>query len=193
MTPQTQHTCLEILAGMLSPTQVWTEPTGQLFAYVMQNWSDDIALDAVRHAATHEQFRPSPATLRQIAARLSAESASPLPSLSQVRSEVRRLIAYHGERAGKAAHSHPIIAAVVEEFGDWYSLGRMSSDEVDNGFAGAYDRAVKHLHDEIAATMLHLPASERQGKLMLCARRREIPASRIINEKVPETAGTGTG
>lgn len=180
MTPQTQNTCLELLAGMLSPTQPWSEPTGSLYAYVMQNWSDDIALESVKHAAAHEQFRPSPATLRQIAAKLATEAAGPIPSITALRQEIRKLVVWHGERAASARHSHPLVSAIVEEMGNWRSMGRMNSDQVDDAFPAAYQRAVKHLYDEVASTLLHLPASERQGKLLLCAHRKTIPTALIL-------------
>lgn len=162
MTEETQTLCLEMLAGMQSPAQKWTEAVGSLYILAMQGWADDIAVQAVRHAALTEQYRPSPAVLRQIAARLVA----PVPPAAALRAEVRDLLVRHGgARAHLAPTSHPVVALLADELGGWRVLGRMETAQIDQAFPGAYQRAVAEFEAKAADELLALPPRERAARL----------------------------
>lgn len=136
MNAATQELCLNLLAGMNSK-QDWNEHVASVYALAMEGWDDDLALEAVKWAALNERWRPAPVELRAIAAR----RAAPPPSASAALTEVRRLICYHGSRAGSAPHSHPVIAAVADELGGWAEIGRRDAGELDAAFGGAFARA----------------------------------------------------
>jgi hypothetical protein len=182
MTPETQYRCLEYLSGMLSPSQGWSEAVASLYILAMEGWQDDVAERTVKHAALNEKWRPAPAELRQLAARLVLADMAPVPSPVATRDEIRTLIIRHGRQAIKAAHSHPLIAAVVDEMGDWASLCGRYTEDIDAAFPGAYQRAVAGLEASVAQTQLCLPEPERRLLLTACTQK-EMSRDAIILDR----------
>ena len=160
VTKETLKICLDLLAGILSPSQLWTENVASIYTLRIADWADDIAVQAVKYAAMNEQWRPTPVRLREIAVTLQR----PLPSSYDTRSEIRSLLVAHGgSRAHLAPHSHPLIAIVADDMGGWRVLSRMTTDQIDAAFPACYDRSCRDFLEGVVETVLSLPSAVRSS------------------------------
>lgn len=140
MTPETQAQCLNLLAGMLSPSQPWSEHVAALYALAMDGWDDQIAIETVKFAALSEEWRPAPVKLRQIALRF----AHPLPDPAAILAEMRRVIVRvsPGNRR-KALVSHPLVHDMADAVGGWDTIGMFRDGGLDEAFAAAWTSTAK--------------------------------------------------
>lgn len=129
MTRETLGRCLGFLENMLSQ-QDWKPTLIEMYAVVLQPLTDAEGKAAVEYAFTHENWRPSPARLIEIA----AELASPIPDADATYDEIMHLadtVGVMGQRhperpnirvAGPPEFSHPIVGRVVQYLGGWANL-----------------------------------------------------------------------
>ncbi len=126
-----EMTQLFVLLRTMPSVTPWTDGHRQLYAIVLRDWSVQLGRQVVEAATLSEEWRPSPARLRKIAARL----ASPYPDAEEVYAEIlhkAQTIGVYGrpEHYGSAswmspgtpAMSHPIVAQVVGLIGGWLTI-----------------------------------------------------------------------
>jgi hypothetical protein len=87
----------------------------QVYALVLKPLDDKIGTRAVEYAVLHEEWRPSPARIRQLAAQL----ASPLPNEGDCFAQFWEAVRYSHD---DPQWFHPIIADVVRRLGGWESF-----------------------------------------------------------------------
>lgn len=160
MNTATQEHCLNLLAAMPSSSP-WMEASAALYIMAMEGWTDDVAMGSVRHAAMNLKWRPAPVELREIAVALFA----PAPGPMTVREQLREMLLWHGKGAARYADQLPLLASVADELGGWASLSRMTTEDIDAQFTGAYSRAVKDWTAQAAEGILRREARERVAAL----------------------------
>lgn len=161
MNATTQKTCLDLLAGMPSSAP-WTEASAALYIMALDGWSDDVALGAVKQACLTLEWRPAPVKLREIA----VAKFAPAPSPYEVRQHLRDMLLWHGAaQAPRYEDKLPFLRAVADEIGGWVSLERMTTEEIDERFDRAYQRALQTWQEEAAESVLRLGEQERHEAL----------------------------
>lgn len=120
---------MAILMSMQSG-QEWQPAHAQMYDIIMDRIGEEWSKRAVQHAVLTEKWRPSPAELLRIAARI----ASPYPDVDEAYKEImgksESLGLYarqHPSRQniyleGPPEFSHPIVNQIVESIGGWRSL-----------------------------------------------------------------------
>ena len=187
MNAMTQKTCLDLLAGMPSSAP-WTEASAALYIMALEGWSDDVALGAVKQACLTLEWRPAPVKLREIA----VAKFAPAPSPYEVRDQIREMLLWHGARQAHRYESHlPFLASVVDELGDWIALERMSTEEIDERFDGAYRRTLSTWQEEASETVLRLDSEGRQQLGAVNVRALGKSGPTVILRQVPGQARGG--
>lgn len=107
--------------------QQWGDRHRPVYAIALRRLTDGEGKAAVRWAVLHEEWRPTPARLLEIA----ADVASPVPDSEMAYSEIITLAQSEGKYAmphpdnpnikieGPPRFSHPLIAQVVSYCGGW--------------------------------------------------------------------------
>lgn len=166
--------CLTILQFMQGG-QEWSRGLVAIYTLVLKSLGDEWARKAVEFAVLNEKWRPAPAELRHIAAKL----ASPFPAVDDAYAEMLE----HAERGGiysrpdptnpnvflegPPVFSHPLIAQAVRACGGWRMIcsGESQMQEgLSKQFRGAYERAATQWLADVS-NALALPASERPARL----------------------------
>ena len=126
MTRETLSKCLGFVENMHS-NQGWNASLVQMYSVVLQPMSDTEGMAAVEHAFTHDNWRPSPARLIEIA----AELAAPIPDADACYDEIAHLaetVGLYGatdpdhpniHQIGIPSFSHPVVRRIVNYCGGW--------------------------------------------------------------------------
>lgn len=128
MTNKSLLECFTLLSTMnCGREQTWSDRLRPVYALVLRKLEDELGKAAVEYAVLHEEWRPAPARLLEIA----AELASPIPDAEMCYSEVVHEAQEQGLFAmplpenpnikleGPPPFSHPIIAQIVRYCGGW--------------------------------------------------------------------------
>lgn len=147
-----QAQCMALLMGMNSG-QEWQPAHTQVYDLVLRAIGPEYGPQAVEWAVLNEQWRPSPARLRQIAARL----ASPYPDAESAYAEIlhkAQTVGLYGQAvpgrpnihlAGSPAFSHPVVARVIAFCGGWESVCTGEAN-----MAEGLKKQVRGAHESIA-------------------------------------------
>jgi hypothetical protein len=119
------------LLGMLRalPSKsAWEQGHRQIYAMIFAPISYDLGLAVVSEAILHEEWRPAPATLRRIMARM----LSPIPDDNATYAEIVYKAGKHGSMGrqtgpnsweeGPPPMSHPVVSLTVGYCGGWQSI-----------------------------------------------------------------------
>jgi hypothetical protein len=155
MTDEGLTRCLDTLAAMpagRAQDAKW-DALRKLYATVLACLSDEDGLAAVEHAALTEEWQPSPARLRRIA----AEVASPIPDAEHAYAEIIHRAQVEGlygrpvhgrphcKVEGSPLFSHPLVDQIVLCCGGW---GMVCSGEA--GLQEGLKKQVRSAHASVA-------------------------------------------
>lgn len=158
--------CISLLQFMNSG-QIWSDGLANIYEMVLISVGEKWALPTMRHIVLNETWRPAPADIRKIAARL----ASPYPLMDDAYSEMMYLANRLGINARQCKHnptiylrgepqfSHPLIAQTVRGIGGWEAIctGEAQMQEgLAKQFKGAYTRYSEQWVSDVAQ-VLSLP------------------------------------
>lgn len=144
-----------------------------LYAMVLGALDYEVVQAAVLEAASHDEWRPSPARLRSIA----AEMAEPLPGAERVHAEIVEGMERFGlygrpdpghpdcYLAGEPEWSHPIVGVVVRWCGGWEHLctvDRAGREPLTKEVSRVYGEVARQWMEHTAA-QLALPPGQRRG------------------------------
>lgn len=168
--------CLTMLELMNSSIEnTWSIPRAKLYRLVFRMIGSDASQAACLQAMLIEQWRPSPARLREIA----AEIASPCPSADDAYAEMMEKAAtlgIYGARhatrpsimiEGEPSFSHALISKTVAQCGGWRMIcsgEAQMSEGLSKQFKSAYRGNVERWVQDVAAA-LSLPAPQRPRHL----------------------------
>lgn len=127
--------CLSLLAAMAGQP-AWNDDVATLYSMHLAEWHPEVRQAAVWEAS-RARFRPSVGELREMAVRIFC----PMPSLAELRSEIRRVIVWHGTKQDRDRAATPLCRLLADELGGWSEVGRTSTEEFDRAFASAAERA----------------------------------------------------
>lgn len=164
--------CLAILRAMPhGREQEWTDALRPLYIMAIKPMQDKEGKDACGWAALNEEWRPSPARLRQIASRL----ASPYPDSELAYSELiekAQTIGLYGKpipgrpncfTEGPPDMSHPIVGEIVAYCGGWEMIcsGEAQMQEgLKKQIRTAHEAAASRWERDVTA-QLCLPTADR--------------------------------
>lgn len=166
--------CLALLQFMNSG-QPWSIGVSNIYQMVLNSIGEEWSRKTVGHIAITEEWRPAPAAIRKIAARL----ASPFPSLDDAYAEMMRKAEREGLYGVQCSHdpnvyfegvpefSHPLIEKSVRACGGWRSIcnGESQMQEgLSKQFRGVYQRYSEEWVGDVA-NVLSLPEEKRPQKL----------------------------
>jgi hypothetical protein len=154
VTDEALNLCLDLLAGMLSPSQEWTEAVASVYSLSMREWDDQVALCACQHAALNLKWRPAPVELRQIAIDLHAPTPPVGVLIEEARKIIRRYMPGKDRSAAAAISCHPLTCRVVDHLGGWDAIGLMDCEELPLAFARSLPSQVADWHQQEALTLL---------------------------------------
>lgn len=141
-----EENCLLLLSEMHSGNeQKWSKGKAQLYLLVLRSLGEQASRAAVERAVLTEEWRPSPAALRDIAANL----ASPLPTENVIWVELwHRMIhvAY-----GPPPWSHPMLEDIAEGLGGFSFLYQNYWPDTDAFRLEALQRRCQEVYRECAA------------------------------------------
>ncbi len=138
--------CLAMLEAMNSGQGQSFTAMWDIYNLLLGQWGDVLSIKVCTHAALHCKWRPSPAELREIAAKLE----SPVPSADDAWSEVRSLVNQYGIHArphpvrptiriaGPPDFTHPLIERVVRYCGGWEDVCDGKAQMQTGGLRGAF-------------------------------------------------------
>lgn len=154
--------CLAMLSKMMSGSGVWDHGTMQMYQAVLQSLGEEASQCAVQWAVLNEEWRPAPAKLRKIAAKL----YSPLPPVGQLWTEM-----WHKAVARGWDHprwTHPVIGDIVKAIGGWRYLRSVCWGDSDPRFKDNLQRRFEQAYADLSdswwqtvADQVHLPPGER--------------------------------
>jgi hypothetical protein len=166
--PDWQVGCMALLMGMHSG-QEWSPMQTHVYALVLSSIGEEYSRAAVTHAVLNLKWRPAPAELRQIAARL----ASPAPTADEAFAEIVDRANRDGfyakpdpenpnvRLAGPPPFSHPLVAQMVPLCGGWEHICNGAAG-MDMGLKkqviGAYPAIVEKWEQEVAQQLSLAPA-----------------------------------
>lgn len=158
-------TCLGIIEGMNAGSGQSFDALWDIYDALLTAWGDTLARRVCTHAALTCKWRPSPAELREIAARIE----SPTPNADAALTEVQTLIRRYGANAaphpdnpnvrvmGEPPFSHPLVGAAVRRLGGWARICAGEAQYQEGGFDGAfravYDRAEGDFREQVSAAL----------------------------------------
>ena len=164
--------CFTLLSLMNSGSeQRWRDELKPLYALVLRPVDDTFGKKAVEWAVLHEEWRPSPARLRKIVARI----ASPYPcdddAYAEIMDKAVRIGSYgvpdHDNPnvfyEGPPPMSHPVVARIVAHLGGWRFLcegDAQMQEGLKKQVAGSHESVAGQWEQEVS-DQLHLPASVR--------------------------------
>lgn len=177
--------CLTLLETMQSG-QEWSKPLAQMYLMAFQTLGETCSRLAVQWACLNEKWRPSPAELRQFAARI----ASPYPDAEAAYSEIlhkAQAVGLYGRPdpkrptvfvEGAPPMSHPIVSQIVGYCGGWEQI---CSGEANK--AEGLRKQVRSAHESVSREWeakvienLALPESKRDPRYFPVWRRHELPS-----------------
>lgn len=172
MTNKALGECFTLLSLMNSGReQSWREELKPLYALILRPLDDEIGCSAVQWAVLHEEWRPSPAKLRQIAAKV----ASPYPSAEECYAEIMdkaQNVGLYGRPdpknpdvylEGPPPMSHPLVSRIVPHLGGWQYVctGEAQMQEgLKKQVAGSHETVMRQWEQEVAGQLV-LPPSQR--------------------------------
>lgn len=195
MTDESISQCFGILKAMKSGSEdQWSNGHAQIFGIVLRPLPDDIGRAAVEYAVANCEWRPSPAELRKIAARI----ASPYPSAEETYAEIlirAKSQGIYGKPVagrpniyleGDPDFSHPLVERVVRMCGGWEMICTGEAN-----LQGSLRRQVEGTHSSVATgwesdVSKALSAGQRSGPLFPKWKPFEIPSD--WSEDGPEPA-----
>lgn len=141
----------------------WSPATTKLYGAALADIPDDLVLQAVGHALRTEDFRPSPARIREIAKQIAQPiSADPGNALA----EVRRAIARYGLNGRPTANpniflpgepkeieNNPHLACAVQSLGGWESVNEYPREMFTAHFQQVYKSIVAGASDDEINTL----------------------------------------
>lgn len=158
-------TCLAIIEGMNAGNAQSFDALWEIYDGLLTAWGEMLAKRVCTHAALTCKWRPSPAELREIAARLE----SPTPTADAALTEVQNLIRRFGANAmphpenprvlimGEPPFSHPLVGAAVRRLGGWARICAGEAQYQEGGFDGAFravfDRAADDFREQVAVAL----------------------------------------
>lgn len=173
MTNETLAGCMTLLKSMNSGKEVsWKENAAglrQIYTLLLRPMDDEIGRKAVEYAVLHEEWRPAPAKIREIAARL----ASPLPNEGDCFVEFWKAVKYS---IAVPRWSHPVIGDVVRRLGGWADFEKLRphlSDQDERSiwfarFMKAWAPCASEWIEDVAC-QIALPANKREPRYGLTA------------------------
>jgi len=154
--------------------QPWDDRHKPLYELALKPMTDEEGSAVVRWAALHEEWRPSPARLIQIA----AEQSSAIPDAEAAYAEILDAAQRHGEYAcphpsnpnirtlGPPEFSHPVVKQIVSYCGGWEFIcsgDANKSEGLKKQVRGAHESVSRQWVEQVK-TQLMLPPSQRNQK-----------------------------
>lgn len=161
-----EKTCLLLLGEMhAGAEQKWSKGKAELYLVVLRSLGKEWSVKAVQRAILTEEWRPSPARLREIAATL----ASPMPPCEPLWGELWHKCVHQGYDAPR--WTHPILEDIAAGLGGWRFLrGQVWPDTeprqieaLHRRFEQAYQSCAA-AWQEAVAEQLPLPAPAREPR-----------------------------
>jgi len=155
--------------------QIWSIGLANIYEMVLNSIGEEWSRKVCEFIVLNESWRPAPADVRKIAAKL----ASPIPSVDDAYSEMMYLAEKEGTYGFQCDHdpnvyfkgepqfTHPLILQTVKGIGGWEAIctGEAQMQEgLAKQFKGAYSRYSEQWVSDVA-NVLSLPAQERPKKL----------------------------
>lgn len=167
-----QSHCLTLLAAMNAGSgNEWTAGHTQLYEIVLTAIGEGHARRAVQWAVLNEEWRPSPAKLRQIAARLAAPYPDAELCYAEIWTKAARIGLYgkqHPDRpnirlAGPPDFTHPVIRQIIGCLGGWEAIctGEAQMQEGLKKQVRAAHASVSERWEREVSRQLTLPPAER--------------------------------
>lgn len=161
--------CLGLLGAMNSQRPI--EEQIEIYSIVLDVIGEEYGLKTVQHAILHDEWRPSPARLRQIAARVAAPYPSAEDCYSEILDKAIRVGAYgvpHPQREnilleGQPPMSHPIMDRIVAHLGGWRFIceGDAQMQEGLKKQVGSSHATVSGQWEEEVIRQFELPRNQR--------------------------------
>lgn len=138
--------CLAVLEAMNAGSNQNFEAISVIYAGLLSSWGEELSSRVVKRAALHCKWRPSPAELRETAARLE----SPVPSADDAMYEVSELVNRYGVHGrpdpqnprvrvpGPPPFSHPLIERTVRYSGGWENVCDGKAQYQEGGLRGSF-------------------------------------------------------
>lgn len=155
---------LSLLQAMNAANNQNWDVQWRIYHLLLFRWPDELGREVVTHAALNCKWRPSPAELREIAAKME----SPVPAVDAAMEEVLTLMRRHGAYAaphpdfpdrpgirtlGEPPFSHPLIASAVRRLGGWVGLcegdTQYQSGGLQGSFRDVYNRSSSEWHEKV--------------------------------------------
>lgn len=157
--------CLGMLEAMNAGNNQSFAALWKIYNALLSAWGDDLAMRVCTNAVLTCKWRPSPAELRELAARLESPTPTADAALTEVQVLIRRFGAnamQHPERPsvrvmGEPDFSHPLVESAVRRIGGWARICAGEAQYQEGGFDGAfravYERAESDFREQVAAAL----------------------------------------
>ncbi len=157
--------CLGMLEAMNAGNNQSFDALWRIYNTLLSAWGDDLSMRVCTHAVLTCKWRPAPAKLREIAARLESPTPNADAALTEVQTLIRRFgsnAMRHPERPsvrvmGEPDFSHPLVESAVRRIGGWARICAGEAQYQEGGFEGAfravYDRAETDFLEQVSVAL----------------------------------------